>query len=91
MTKAELIEAVHEAHGDGMSRKTMGELIDTVFVQIGKAVKKNGRFVYPSFGTFTLKKRKGRIGRNPQTGAELKIGPSKTIGFKPAPDLKKSL
>ncbi len=31
------------------------------------------------------------MGRNPQTGAELKIGPSKTVGFKPAPELKKSL
>ena len=45
MTKAELIEAVHEAHGDGMSRRAMAELIDSVFDQIGKAVKKNGRFV----------------------------------------------
>ncbi len=91
MTKAELIEAVHGAHGDGLSRRAVSELIDSVFDQIGKAVKKSGRFVYPSFGTFSLKKRKGRMGRNPQTGAELKIGPSKTVGFKPAPELKKSL
>lgn len=91
MTKAELIEAVHDAHGSGLSRKAVSELVDGVFEQVGKAVKKNGRFAYPSFGTFTLKKRKGRIGRNPQTGAELKIGPSKTVGFKPSPELKKSL
>ena len=91
MTKAELIEAVHEGHGEGLSRKAVAELVDSVFVQIGKAVKKNGRFAYPSFGTFSLKKRKARTGRNPQTGAELKIAASKTVGFKPAPELKKSL
>jgi DNA-binding protein HU-beta len=54
-------------------------------------VKKSGRFSYPGFGTFTLKKRKGRTGRNPRTGAEIKIAPTKTVGFKPSPDLKKSL
>ena len=91
MTKAELIEAVHEGHGAGLSRKAVSELIDAVFDNVAKAVKKKGRFVYPSFGTFSLKKRKGRVGRNPQTGAELKIGPSKTVGFKPAPEFKKSL
>jgi DNA-binding protein HU-beta len=91
MTKAELVEAVHAEHGNGLSRKAVGELIDNVFENIGKAVRKSGRFVYPSFGTFSLKKRKGRVGRNPQTGAELKIAPSKTVGFKPAPELKKSL
>ncbi len=91
MTKAELIEEVHGAHGNGLSRKAVASLVDEVFEQIGKAVRKSGRFVYPSFGTFSLKKRKGRTGRNPQTGAEIKIGPSKTVGFKPAPELKKSL
>jgi DNA-binding protein HU-beta len=91
MTKAELVVAIHAKHGNGMSRKTTGELIDFVFDQIGRSVKRQGRFVYPGFGTFSLKKRKGRTGRNPQTGAVITIGPSKTVGFRPAPELKKSL
>jgi DNA-binding protein HU-beta len=91
MTKAELVEAIHAKHGTGMSRRAVGELIDEVFSQVGKSVKKQGRFVYPGFGTFSLKKRKARAGRNPQTGAEIKIGASKTVGFRPAPELKKSL
>ncbi|MHB1845127.1 MAG: HU family DNA-binding protein [Deltaproteobacteria bacterium] len=91
MTKAELVEEIHGKHGNGLSRRAVSELIDEVFAQIGKSVKRHGRFVYPDFGTFTLKKRKARVGRNPQTGAELKIGASRTVGFKPAPELKKSL
>jgi len=91
MTKAELIEAVHEKNGADLSRRAVSDLIDSVFAEIGKSIKKQGRFVVPGFGTFSLKKRKGRIGRNPRTGAELKIPPSKTVGFKPAPDFKKSL
>jgi DNA-binding protein HU-beta len=91
MTKAELVASIHERHGGSLSRRAVGELIDDVFEQIGKSVKRQGRFVYPGFGTFTLKKRKARLGRNPQTGAELKIAASRSVGFRPAPELKKSL
>jgi DNA-binding protein HU-beta len=91
MTKAELIEAVHEKSGSDLSRRAVSELIESVFTEIEKSIRKQGRFVVPGFGTFSLKRRKGRIGRNPRTGAELKIPPSKTVGFKPAPEFKKSL
>lgn len=91
MTKAELVEAVAGKHGDGMSRRAVGEMLDFVFDQIARSVKRQGRFLYPGFGTFTLKKRSGRVGRNPRTGEALTIAPSKTVGFKPAPELKKSL
>ncbi|MBT5633626.1 MAG: HU family DNA-binding protein, partial [Nitrospina sp.] len=56
-----------------------------------KAIKKEKRFAYPSFGTFTVRSRKARKGRNPRTGEEIKIKASKTVGFKPAPTLKNSL
>lgn len=91
MTKAELIEKIQSENAQSMSKRAVSELVDSIFDEIGRAVKKSGRFSYPGFGTFTLKKRKGRIGRNPQTGAEIKIAPTKTVGFKPAPDFKKSL
>jgi len=45
----------------------------------------------PGFGTFTVKRRAGRVGRNPQTGVEIQIAPTKTVGFKPAPELKRAL
>jgi len=45
----------------------------------------------PGFGTFTVRSRKARTGRNPKTNEPLKIKASKTVGFKPAPTLKASL
>ncbi|HMC34511.1 MAG TPA: HU family DNA-binding protein, partial [Myxococcales bacterium] len=58
---------------------------------IGRAVKKDGRFTYPGFGTWTIRSRKARRGRNPQTGEEIKIKASRTVGFKPAKELKSGL
>lgn len=92
MTKAELIEAVLKNAKDvELSKKAMGEVIDAAFEAVKKAVKKDKRFSYPDFGTFTVKNRKARTGRNPKTGEEIKIKASKTVGFKPAPSFKESL
>jgi DNA-binding protein HU-beta len=92
MTKAELIDQVVKSSKDkNLSKKAVGDLVDGVFDAVGKAIKKESRFSYPGFGTFTVKKRAARKGRNPRTGAEIRIKASKTVGFKPAPSLKKSL
>ena len=91
MTKAELVEQVQAQGGGELSRKALAELVGAIFEEIGSAVRQDGRFTYPGFGTFTVKERKARTGRNPRTGEEIKIAPGKTVGFKPAPELKKSL
>lgn len=91
MTKSDLINAVHSNSGGDLSKKLVGEIIDSAFENVAKAVKKDKRFSYPEFGTFTVRKRKARTGRNPQTGEKIKIKASKTVGFKPAPSLKSSL
>ncbi len=90
MTKADLIESV-ASQGNGMTKKAAGELVDSLFATIAKSIKKEGRFSYPGFGTWTVRSRKARKGRNPQTGAEIKIKASKTVGFKPAKELKGAL
>jgi DNA-binding protein HU-beta len=64
---------------------------DDIFMTVAKSVKKEGSFSYPGFGTFKLKKRKARMGRNPQTGDQIRIAASKTISFKPMPSLKDTL
>ena len=92
MTKDELIIAVIKScKGDELSKRLVSDIIDATFETVGKSVKKDKRFSYPSFGTFTVRNRKARMGRNPPTGAEIKIKASKTVGFKPAPTLKSSL
>ena len=92
MTKDQLIESVKKScNGDDISKRLTGDMLDAAFQSIQKAIKKNKRFSYPGFGTFLVRNRKARKGRNPQTGAEIQIKASKTVGFKPAPKLKISL
>ena len=91
MTKAELIEKVAKDFGGDLSKKQIGEIVEGTFATISKAIKKDKRFGFPSFGTFTVRKRDARMGRNPKTGAQIKIAASKNVKFKAAPELKKSL
>jgi DNA-binding protein HU-beta len=89
MTKAELIEAV--ANSAKISKVAAGEAVDATFESIARAIKKSKRFQVPGFGTFTVRSRKARKGKNPQTGATISIRASRTVGFKAAPVLKKGL
>lgn len=89
MTKAELVEVV--AAQSKLTKKSASELLDIVFNNIGKAVKKDARFSYPGFGTWSVRSRKARKIRNPQTNEMMKLKASKTIGFRPAKELKSSL
>lgn len=91
MTKAELVAAVQSNCDCDLSKKAVVDIVDCVFETIAKDIKKSKRFAYPGFGTFNVKKRKARNGRNPHTGEKIKIKASKTVGFKPAPGLKGSL
>ena len=92
VTKDDLINAVVKTcKGDDLSKRLVSDVIDAAFESIGKSIKKEKRFSYPAFGTFTVRNRKARKGRNPQTGEEIKIKASRTVGFKPAPTLKSSL
>jgi DNA-binding protein HU-beta len=89
MTKAELVEAV--AAQSRLTKKSAAEILDIVFANIGKAVKRDQRFSYPGFGTWSVRSRKARKIRNPQTNEMMKLKASKTIGFRPAKELKNSL
>ncbi|QPJ62496.1 MAG: HU family DNA-binding protein [Candidatus Nitronauta litoralis] len=92
MTKSELIFAVtKKCKGDQISKRLVRDCIDATFSIIGKSIKKEKRFVYPCFGTFSVRSRKARMGKNPQTGDPIKIKASRTVGFKPAPTLKGTL
>ena len=92
MTKDDLVTAVVKScKSDDLSKRLVSDVIDATFDSIGKSIKKEKRFSYPAFGTFTVRNRKARKGRNPQTGEEIKIKASRTVGFKPSPSLKTSL
>jgi DNA-binding protein HU-beta len=91
MTKTDLINAVNDRANEGgieLTKKDTGELLDIVFDVVAGAVSHERRFSYPGFGTFSVKHRKEREGRNPRTGKPIKIPASYTVGFKPAPKLR---
>lgn len=90
MTKAELIDHVHN-NCEGLTKKETATAIQAVFDALSSGIKADGRIAYPDFGTFTVKHRAARQGRNPRTGQPLTIAASKTVGFKPAPKFKSSL
>ena len=89
MTKSELVEAV--ASQSRLTKKAATEVLEVVFGTIGKAVKKDARFSYPGFGTWSIRTRKARKIRNPQTNEIMKLKATKTIGFRPAKELKQTL
>lgn len=91
MTKAELVEAMTAKAGGALTRKATGELIDELFEAIRSSISQNGRFSYPGFGTFTVRDRKARKGRNPQTGEVITIEATRSVSFKPAKDFKGGL
>lgn len=90
MNKAQLIEAVQKNLGGETSKRAASDALDAVLESIAKGVKK-GAVQLIGFGTFKPVTRKARTGRNPKTGAAMKIKASKTVRFVPSSALKKGL
>ena len=91
MNKAELIESVQKGMGADATKRAAEEAVATVLEAIAKGVKKDKKVQIIGFGTFEVKKRAARMGRNPKTGEAMKIKASKSVGFKPSSTLKASL
>ncbi|MBK1834507.1 HU family DNA-binding protein [Roseibacillus ishigakijimensis] len=91
MNKAELIEAVQKELGSEATKRQAEESVAAVLDAIAKGVKKDEKVQIIGFGTFEVKKRAERMGRNPKTGEAMKIKASKSVGFKPSSTLKASL
>ena len=89
MNKAELIELMMKDKEASFESKAQTErAINAVLDNIKKGLKKDKSVQLVGFGTFTIRHRKARTGRNPQTGEALKIKASKTVGFKPGKNFK---
>ena len=86
MNKSELIEAV-SSKAD-LSKADAGRAVDAAFEAITKALKKNDKVSLVGFGTFEVRKRAARTGRNPKTGETIQIKASKVPGFKAGKALK---
>lgn len=89
MNKTDLTEAV--AAELGQSKSAAGRAVEAVLSGIVEGVRRDGSVTIVGFGTFELRNRAGRTGRNPITKEPIQIPPSRTLGFRPATALKKSL
>ena len=86
MNKTELIDAV--ADEAEVSKAAAGRAVDAVISSITKALKKGDSVTLVGFGTFQVRKRAARTGRNPKTGDTIKIKASKNPAFKAGKALK---
>ena len=86
MTKTELIENV--AQEADMTKKDASLVVNAVLDTIEKALKNEDSVALPGFGTFSVRERSERKGRNPQTGEEITIPAGKAVRFKAGKNLK---
>jgi DNA-binding protein HU-beta len=89
MTKAELVDAV--ARSAGVSKADAERTLGAFFDHVVTSAKKGEKVSWPGFGSFTTSKRSARTGRNPQTGAPVKIGASTAMKFTASATLKTAL
>ena len=86
MKKPELAAAIAEKAG--VTKEKAGEIINAITDEITNAMAKNDPVTLIGFGTFSVRERSARSGKNPQTGATIQIPASKSVGFKPGKALK---
>lgn len=86
MTKTELLEAI--AASTGSTKADSKRHLEAFIEVLSKTLKKEGRLQLAGLGTFAVKKRAARKGRNPATGETIKIKASKSVGFRPSATLK---
>lgn len=80
LTRMDLAEAVHDEVG--LSRNESAELVETVLRHISDALVRGESVKISSFGTFSVREKAARVGRNPKTGEEVPIHPRRVLSFR---------
>ena len=86
VTRAQLSEAVYQEVG--LSRNESAELVETVLNEISDALTRGDMVKISSFGSFAVRKKGKRVGRNPKTGQEVPINPRRVLVFRASHVLK---
>jgi DNA-binding protein HU-alpha len=89
MRKPELASAIAEQ--TGLTKDKASEVINAFTDQVSAAAARGEDVTLIGFGTFNIRQREARTGRNPQTGQEIQIPASKTVGFKAGKGLKSAI
>ena len=86
VTRAELAESVYQEVG--LSRNESADLVEAVLAEMSNALVQGETVKLSSFGSFSVRQKGQRIGRNPKTGEEVPILPRKVLVFRPSHVLK---
>ncbi|MGM0878549.1 MAG: HU family DNA-binding protein [Bacillota bacterium] len=89
MNKTELVNAVTEKAE--LSKKDAAKAVEALFETVSKTLAAEEKIQLIGFGTFEVRERSARTGRNPQTGEEMQIPASKAPAFKPGKELKEAV
>lgn len=89
VTRADLADAVHQ--NIGLSRQESSDLVQSVLGMVSDSLASGESVKLSSFGSFLLRDKSGRIGRNPKTGEEVPIEPRRVLTFKPSQVLKEKV
>ena len=89
MTKLELVEVVSSKAE--ITKVEAHKVVDAVFEAINEGLAADGKVVLPGFGSFEVRNRTARVGRNPRTGEQIKIEASRTPAFKPGKAMKEAV
>jgi len=89
VTKADIVEKVYETIG--FSKKEASEHVELVFAELKKTLQNGEKIKISGFGNFVVRGKNERIGRNPQTGEQIKISARRVLTFRPSQVLKAML
>ena len=89
VTRADLAEAVFREVG--LSRAESANLVEAVLQEVSDTLVKGGFVKLSSFGSFVVRHKKGRVGRNPKTGEEVPIEPRRVLVFRPSNVLREQI
>jgi integration host factor subunit alpha len=89
VTRAQLTEAVYQEVG--LSRNESAELVESVIAEISDALERGEMVKISSFGSFAVRRKGQRIGRNPKTGQEVPISPRRVLVFRASHALKNQI
>ena len=87
VTRADVAETICKVVG--LSRKDASDILDNVLDEVVQGLVNGKDVKLSSFGTFSLRNKNSRIGRNPKTGVEAEISPRRVISFKPSQTMRK--
>lgn len=90
MTKADIVRNVYEKLS-GFSKEESAEIVELVFEAIKETLASGEKIMVSGFGNFLVRHKQERVGRNPQTGEEIRISARRVPTFKPSQVLKKVL